>query len=171
MKKYLNGELVDGSLKLKFSNHALKQLKEECEKANNHETGGILVGRYVNDLTCVVIQEVSQPPLDSVFGRTTFKRGIFGVFDYLKSIWANESRRYYIGEWHYHPSTTIIPSGTDENEMKSISKDANYKCKAPIMVIGGKAKIKSAPNFRAYVFINDSLAEFLFEKESIDSSK
>lgn len=161
MNKYLDGKINDDSLKIKLSMYALDQLHSECTKAKDKETGGILVGRYVNDGSCVVVQEACSPPSDSIFRSTTFERGVKGVFDYLKLLWGKKSKVYYIGEWHYHPSTVIVPSATDESEMRRISQNKSYRCKHPLMIIGGKTKSKKA-HFRAYVFIENKMSEFDF---------
>ena len=36
--------------------------------------------------------------------------------------------RYYLGEWHYHPNTSSLPSGIDNNQMIKLSRDKKLIC-------------------------------------------
>lgn len=133
---------------------AWKGLEIECAKAENTETGGIIIGYYSDDSTTAVITEFSQPPKDSILRSHWFVRGVNGLRDLLINRWNHPTKQtYYIGEWHYHPVPFVTPSETDFQEMKSISRLHKYRCKEPIMVIVGKMTGEARP-LRIFVFPN-----------------
>ncbi|MEL7655843.1 MAG: Mov34/MPN/PAD-1 family protein, partial [Bacillota bacterium] len=142
----------DGKYFLEISPSAWRFLEFECSKANNRETGGILIGYYSNDHSTAIITEASSPPPDSTYGYNWFWRGIAGLRLLLFQHWRDtRCKTYYIGEWHYHPSVQIIPSSEDFNQMQAIRDLSNYKCREPILLIVGK-KNKGAMQLRAFVF-------------------
>ncbi len=114
-------------------------IESECVKANRRETGGILVGYYSEDRTSAIVTEATSPPKDSLQGQNWFQRGVAGLKMLLAHRWTNTSRRtYYIGEWHFHPTVEIVPSGDDYKQMRDISISTNYHCSEPIMLIIGE---------------------------------
>ena len=116
-----------------------KFIESECEKANSHETGGILIGYYSEDRTTALVTEATSPPKDSLQGHNWFQRGVAGLKMLLAHRWINTSRRtYYIGEWHFHPTVEIVPSDDDYKQMRDISISTNYHCSEPIMLIIGE---------------------------------
>lgn len=55
----------------------------------------------------------------------------------LDRLWSR--KKYYIGEWHYHPDCSSSLSSQDIEQMINISNDQNYKCPEPILlIVGGK---------------------------------
>jgi integrative and conjugative element protein (TIGR02256 family) len=99
------------------------------------ETGGILVGSYTDDLTCALVTDVSKAPLDSTSGKTWFNRGILGLQLWLDRLW--HSKRFYLGEWHFHPYARPNPSHIDIKQMEKISHASKYNCPEPILIIVG----------------------------------
>ena len=59
--------------------------------------------------------------------------------------------RYYLGEWHYHPNTSSLPSGIDNNQMIKLSRDKKLNCPEPILIIIGGYKDNWSINARLYV--------------------
>lgn len=130
----------DGRFGIVLPEEQQECIRRECETANGSETGGILVGTYNDAHDCAFVSEVFGPPEDSKGGRFTFFRGVKGLQGILRRIW-KEQRRYYLGEWHFHPGGSPIPSGTDNDQMTSIAQDPLSKCPEPILVIlGGNPK-------------------------------
>lgn len=128
--------------------------------AGINETGGILLGRYL-DTTTATITHVVGPTSDSKSGRYWFVRGVQGLATLLSKAWKKDE--YYLGEWHYHPNGTITPSSQDLTQMKKIAKSKEYKCPEPIMVI-------IAGNYKSYnlgVFITDKKFEKTFALDKI----
>lgn len=120
---------------VKLSATALKQIIDECIKAGNNETGGILIGSYSKDGSTAFLVEATARPDDSLAGRTTFQRGINGLQSLLDLRW--KAGRYYVGEWHFHPGGSPEPSRVDLESMRLISQAPNYQCQEPIMIILG----------------------------------
>ena len=145
---------------LRLDSDTLHGILEACHQSALTETGGILVGTYSDDLNCAVVMGQSGRPEDSRSGRTWFSRGTAGLQRWLDELWSKKERRYYLGEWHYHPGEQSEPSVTDGNQMKRIAKDPSYKCPEPILVIVGGAAT-NASDLRAFVFSepHDSLLE------------
>jgi integrative and conjugative element protein (TIGR02256 family) len=107
-----------------------------AEESHGLETGGILLGRYSIHGEAAVVEKASGPPTDSRRGPKTFWRGIAGVGNKLRNLWENRTR-YYLGEWHYHPSSAAVPSRCDLNEMMEIARSPGYSCPEPILLIVG----------------------------------
>lgn len=104
------------------------------------ETGGVLIGRYTEWRDRAIVIEALGPPRDSRFGPFAFWRGLSGLRRQLTARWT-ESGTYYLGEWHFHPSMSADPSGTDLDQMRTFASDPNYRCPKPLLVvIGGDPK-------------------------------
>lgn len=125
------------------NDYTMKLLIDYCENAKKLETGGILIGKYLNQVD-VSIEEATGPTDDSVKRKTRFIRGTSSINSVLKDRWSKGL--YYIGEWHYHPNGSVIPSNIDIQTMKNISKKSNYKCPEPILVIIGE-------NYKAGIYV------------------
>jgi hypothetical protein len=131
-------ETSGGGFGFLIQQEAWCRIEYECDRAQDHETGGILIGFYSDDKLTAVVTEATGPPLDSRLGGSWFWRGIGGLKDLLSRRWGSKRRTYYIGEWHYHPALHLEPSEIDITQMCYISQDLNYHCSKPIMIIVGK---------------------------------
>lgn len=127
-----------GRFQLLLGYEAIAKLKEYCTLANDRETGGILIGAYSSDLGTATVSEVTPPPEDSKAGNTWFVRGVRGLRAMLATRWKRADRRYYVGEWHYHPASTIAPSTQDFEQLKAIASSPEYDCSEPLMLIVGR---------------------------------
>ena len=128
-----------------------KTIKKECSKSADRETGGILIGYYFDNNRTAIICEATPPPDDSQKGRSWFWRGITGLSSLLQDRWNQNQRKYYLGEWHYHPTQIIEPSLTDIKQMIDISKSRRYHCNEPILIIIGCGS-KDETAIRAFLF-------------------
>lgn len=147
-----------GEYFLEITLGALQSLQAICEEVAGNETGGILIGYYTDDYSTAVITEITFPPIDSVFGTNWFTRGVIGLRTLLAQRWKSTSQRtYYLGEWHYHPSSDIAPSKADIEQMRAISHTMEYQCKEPIMLIAG-SKLDSGLHYRIFVFPDEKPA-------------
>ncbi|MEN6552888.1 MAG: Mov34/MPN/PAD-1 family protein [Methanobacterium sp.] len=133
-------------IRFKSFNHAfhveihenvLNDIKKECMKANAKETGGILIGSYSKEGDKATISNITGPPRDSKQHSCGFERGVNGLIKLLDSKWDSSSRKYYIGEWHFHPNSSPKPSTIDDKQMKQLSVDKLLKCPEPILLIVG----------------------------------
>src|SRR4051812_10740880 len=97
--------------------------KEFCRHFPN-ETGGILIGRYSEDLRIATVTRAETKTSDSISGRTWFIRGRSGLTKLLGQLWG--SGQYYLGEWHTHPEGPPVPSTTDDAQLQRIAREAPY---------------------------------------------
>jgi hypothetical protein len=56
----------------------------------------------------------------------------------LAALWRRpaEDRRYYVGEWHFHPLEPPMPSPQDRKEMARIAGSVE-ECRKPVLVVVG----------------------------------
>lgn len=118
-----------------ISRECLDCILKNVKKAGNYETGGILTGNYSDDLKTAFIKLLTGPPVDSKKGSTWFNRGTQGLKKLIDKLWSKNT--YYLGEWHFHPNASPIPSGQDKRQMKEIAVSKQYNCPEPIMLIIG----------------------------------
>lgn len=136
---------TSGSFALQIDEHLVDEIRRLCRKNVRKETGGILIGKYSQNLDCAIVKHIEGPPEDSSFGPTWFFRGVKGLKKTLETIWSRE-RLHYLGEWHYHPFSSPEPSGTDHSYMKSIKENPKVDCSAPVLLIlGGDPTEANAP--------------------------
>lgn len=142
----------DGSYGLVIETDALRELDRMCAEAGDIETGGVLVGQYSTNLATAIVLEVTAPPSDSRQGPSWFNRGVSGLREMLHRRWRSKERRYYVGEWHFHPSTDIEPSSHDIAQMYKIRGDLKYHCSEPVLLIFGRLGDGHKRAARAFVF-------------------
>lgn len=92
------------------------------------------MGSYNDSLNCAVVSDASERPPDSKSGRTWLMRGTAGLQDWLNRLWNKSERRYYLGEWHFHPGGDSEPSRMDIKQMGKIARSSFYKCPEPILL-------------------------------------
>lgn len=131
----------DSNIKIHLSNKFKKEIILICEKSYPNETGGIIIGSYSSDFNTAIISTITDAPSDSTMSRTWFKRGINDLQNLLDKKWLHQ-QQYYLGEWHFHPNGTPIPSQIDIQEMQRIAKNKNYNCPEPILIIAGNRNNK-----------------------------
>lgn len=136
----MRAQTADGSYSVVVEAAVLQEIDRFCTAAGKVETGGVLVGRYSEDRTTALVLEVTSPPADSRQGSAWFKRGIAGLRALLRRRWNARERTYYLGEWHFHPARTVVPSGDDFEQMASIARTNDYRCREPLMMIFGAAR-------------------------------
>jgi Prokaryotic homologs of the JAB domain len=130
---------ADGRFGLVLSRYNLARLMVRCSRSWPHEKGGILVGHYTASLDTAVVTRLPATPLDSRSGSSSFLRGKRGLRQLLVQLWDRPPpyRRYYLGEWHYHPDQAPLPSGPDEAQMRQIAAASSYHCPEPLLLIVG----------------------------------
>ena len=106
------------------------------------ETGGVLIGRYDQKGTVVCVEMATHPPGDSSAGLDWFERGKNGLRELLREQWNLPQRRYYVGEWHFHPIGGAEPSPQDQRQMAEIAQDPNYHCERPLLIIASPATLR-----------------------------
>jgi len=135
---------TDRRFGVRLSRDVVDKIRRLCVDSNGRETGGILTGRYSEDLRCAEVTEVSGPPADSKRSRNWLVRGVMGLAERLRSCW-NWRREYYLGDWHFHPSGDLAESSTDTSTMMRVSRSKQVDCPEPIAVIVGLGRDGSLP--------------------------
>ncbi|WP_425571235.1 Mov34/MPN/PAD-1 family protein [Novipirellula rosea] len=110
------------------------ELVSFCRKAGHVETGGILLGKYIEADSCALVTSVTGPPPDSRRTKFTFQRGVKGLQRLLDRLW-NKNEAYYLGEWHFHPAPVPNGSPQDYRQMQRIAASQDYGCPEPLLVI------------------------------------
>lgn len=119
VRKYTDGRVSAGELpnpkcsKVVLSDRALIQIYNETRARFSTETGGLLLGHYVDDVWYVV--ESSDPGNNGVFEVTYHESDP----DYANHVCSILSRSYkyplvFLGMWHRHPGSLDSFSGTDD---------------------------------------------------------
>ena len=134
---------------INLSKEAYKKMLCYCNKAHPYETGGILIGNYSQSQTIANILQITPPPKNSKHAKCNFYRGSGGLKKLLDTVW--NQGLYYLGEWHYHPNASSLPSGIDNNQMIKLSRDQKLNCPEPILIIIGGYKDNWNINARLYV--------------------
>ncbi|PXY41854.1 hypothetical protein DMB65_04625 [Flavobacterium cheongpyeongense] len=122
-----------------------------------NEFGGFLIGNYSETQTHLIITNTILP---NKFKGTPylFERDTIGIDDKLKQFYAEEPKKYYLGEWHTHPNNLPIPSSTDINAINSIANHPEVSIKNPLMLIIGYDKPKVELGF--YVQFKNKLYRY-----------
>ncbi|NVJ07789.1 Mov34/MPN/PAD-1 family protein [Myxococcus sp. AM001] len=149
-----SGKTADGTFAVQVQAPVLSALDRLCREAGASETGGILIGRYSDDLSIASVREATPPPPDSRRGRSWFVRGVSGLGNMLGDKWREKDRAYYVGEWHFHPVAHIEPSRDDFDQMLKISRAKEYDCKEPLLLILGTGEQDGRRSLRAFVCPN-----------------
>jgi integrative and conjugative element protein (TIGR02256 family) len=151
MKPTLTFRSSDGRFGLLLDEHRVEELLRFTRRAARRETGGVLVGYYENTLDRACVTQVSPPPRGSHASGWTFERGAAGLREWLASLWNAPRRRYYLGEWHFHPRASPEASGQDRAQMMAFAASREYACPEPVLLILG-GDPRDAWDVRAYVF-------------------
>lgn len=78
----------------------------------------------------------------------------------LKDFYRSIPSKYYVGEWHSHPSGGTLPSSKDNKAMKQISECEGVSINKPILCIIGYTKQDFQIQF--HLIINNKI--YTYEK-------
>ncbi|HTN15591.1 MAG TPA: Mov34/MPN/PAD-1 family protein [Sphingomonadaceae bacterium] len=126
---------ADGRFGVVLAITPLQAMLDQAAASDRNETGGILIGRYVDSGAVASIAEATAKPADSWFGLFWFKRGSKGLKKLLEARWS--AGEHYLGEWHFHPGGSPSPSRSDEDAMRAVAFDERYHCREPLLAILG----------------------------------
>lgn len=141
----------DGRYGLLIAANHVRSLIRLCRWASPLETGGILLGHYSISHERAIVTNITKAPTDSRSGRDWFIRGVRGLQRKIDRLW-RRNQGYYLGEWHFHPFGSPLPSPTDAGQMFEIAESEQYHCPEPVLLIigGDPADEWSA---KAFVFL------------------
>jgi len=126
---------ADAAVAVSIDESAIAAIVATCQGAGGRETGGVLVGRYSELLDQALISEATPPPADSSRFPAAFVRGIKGLSALLKLRWRRH--QHYVGEWHFHPGGSPLPSPQDLRQMRVFAAAPEHHCPRPILVVLG----------------------------------
>jgi len=136
-KRALNFVNKSGAVRLRIPTVAIETINRLCTGSGDLETGGILIGHYVDSNNVAVVDEIVSAPLDSARTRSSFERGVEGLPDLLGRRWLND--QHYVGDWHSHPNSSPKASLTDLESLGRISNNPEMYCPNPVLLIMGSA--------------------------------
>jgi integrative and conjugative element protein (TIGR02256 family) len=114
---------------------ARASLVGHTRSAPESETGGILIGRKIDDQT-VCVTRASPPGPRALHRRTRFSRDTRFLQHYLDDVHERtDGSEDYIGEWHVHPALDAPPSPIDCRSLFRIARRRNYATDNPILII------------------------------------
>ncbi len=142
-----------------------KLLKKLCKQGIKYyptEFGGLLVGYYADDNKTVVISETVLPT-EFKSSRVSFERGSKGLKKVLERLYKQNPSLIYVGEWHTHPDSPALPSGTDMYALREIVNHEGVFINNPILLIISITQDKCVPGF--FVYANNKVYKYEEEKE------
>lgn len=152
--KYICPELC---LELIVDDTLLYHLIQHGKKHLPNEFGGVLLGRYSQDLTCCIVEETVLPQ-SYRSSCVQFERGNKGLAQELLAWRKKRPEMMYVGEWHTHPKGVPLPSNRDKTAMKEIADAPQVKVTAPILLILGYQSTKAS--LGAYIQMKNRLYAF-----------
>jgi integrative and conjugative element protein (TIGR02256 family) len=153
----------DAKYGLRIPSRVLQKMLSFCQEIEDIETGGIIIGYYNRKHDCAIMIDCSGPPKDSKHGKNFFRRGIHGLQEWINKLWELRQKRYYLGEWHFHPFGEPDPSSVDVSQIKENAENNLYQCPEPIMFILGGSPNK---NWTCKSFVYDKHAGLIELKKS-----
>lgn len=148
--KYIS---ADRRFSIQLTVDVINDIKKCAIDADNFETGGVLIGKYSENLKTAEVLFASGPPPDSKSGKCFFYRGTSGLSQ-LFDKWKRNGC-YYLGEWHFHPFSSPSPSPQDIRQMKGIAKDKKYNCPESILLIIGEDPRSEIISLNAFIFFRE----------------
>ncbi|WOK09140.1 Mov34/MPN/PAD-1 family protein [Imperialibacter roseus] len=121
---------------LEIEETIIEEMILESRRHYPKEFGGILLGRYSDNLNTAIITDIMMP-IEYDNSRNHFRRGNAGVKERLRLEFNKKPSIIYLGEWHTHPDSTPDPSQIDINTLRTLSQANTVMIENPIMLIIG----------------------------------
>lgn len=161
-------------MKLVIPAELIERLRRELRHAGSREIGGVLVGEHLHG-DVFRLADLSVQRLGG--SQSHFVRDLQHNKAFLAEFFARTGNNFvmfnYLGEWHSHPSFSVIPSGQDLTTMQNIVEDPNVGTNFAVMLIvslrrRGPLEL-SASAFRPSA--SPEQVEVLIEEESTTKEK
>ena len=108
------------------------------------ESGGMLLGRLIDNNRDIVVDEVSVPRKADIRRRFFFFRKREPAQKIVESVWKiSEAATNYLGEWHTLPEDVPSPSTVDLAEWSRIAQKTSCEQDVLIFVIVGRVEISA----------------------------
>lgn len=133
---HLQGGMTTASnLTIEVAANALNTIADEAKRSSDGlETGGILLGH--DTPRRISIRQAGGPGPNAQRGPRTFLRDRDHAQQLADAAWQEDSSQW-IGEWHTHPSTDLIPSYLDLNSYLRHLRDPELHLDRFLAVIVG----------------------------------
>ncbi|WP_018675596.1 Mov34/MPN/PAD-1 family protein [Riemerella columbina] len=146
------------NLYIEFSDELLLKIQNHVVKHYPKEFGGLLIGKYSDDLKSLILTDILIPE-EYTNHRTLFTRGTKGIQQKLIKMFKLKEKLYYVGEWHSHPNVSSRYSRTDLNAMKEIAKSESIRINNPVLLIVSIDNEKIL-DYTFYLYDNEKLIEY-----------
>lgn len=105
----------------------------------SHESGGVLLGRYIKGSSDVVIDFVTTPKEKDSSTEVFFFKNKDGHQTVIDEKWEeSKGTCNYLGEWHTHPQDHPTPSSTDIKTWLRLVKETQFEFGELYFVIIGR---------------------------------
>jgi len=109
--------------RIHFLEECLKEFDAHCAQYREKETGGVLLGRLVNET--MIVTTISGPGPNAIHEPLYFKADKNYIDMVIDLEFANsEGGIVYLGEWHTHPQVKPYPSEQDLSSLSEIAFSA-----------------------------------------------
>lgn len=106
------------------------------------EAGGVLLGRFVQGTSDIIVDDATPPGDGDTASRFTFRRSRRRAQAIVAQVWRESGgTRNYLGEWHTHPEDAPSPSAVDLANWQRIVATARYEQNSLFFVIVGLKNI------------------------------
>ncbi len=108
-------------------------------KRGSHESGGILLGRYIKGSSDVVVDHVTTPMKNDSSSEVFFFKNKDEHQAVIDEKWEeSKGTCNYLGEWHTHPQDHPTPSSTDIQTWLRLIKETQFELGELYFVIIGR---------------------------------
>lgn len=110
----------------------------------NHtsESGGVLIGKYLNSNGIILIDDFTPPQVSDKRGRFRYYRSI-DHNKLVENIWKKSTyQSTYIGLWHTHAEPIPNYSSIDKKDWINALKNSNYEGNSLFFLIVGQTHIR-----------------------------
>jgi integrative and conjugative element protein (TIGR02256 family) len=104
------------------------------------ETGGVLLGYWVNETSLVVTAIIGPGPEAKHTSNNFLPDAEYHDKAIQEHFLASECRETYLGDWHTHPSGTAYMSSTDKKTLDRIANSEAAHAATPVMLILGESE-------------------------------
>lgn len=106
------------------------------------EAGGLLLGRFFDSETDVIVDEATRPMRKDRRSRFAFWRPRSSAQKTVNLAWRrSEGTRNFLGEWHTHPEGQPRPSDQDTQNWRRIAAEAQFEQHSLLFAIAGVESI------------------------------
>ncbi len=145
------------NLKIKIEEALINKIGEIAIQHFPNEFGGFLIGKYSNNHSLVVIEDIILPNKYKN-SPTMFQRSANDLSEEFKKEF-NKNQRFYIGEWHSHPKASTMYSSMDLKAMIETVNSPKVMITNPILLIISTDNLKII-NYTFYCLSNNKLHKY-----------